>query len=194
MKIKQTKLKDAIIIEPKVHGDYRGWFYESYSSRELQTYGLRANFVQDNRAFSRMSGTLRGLHCQVNPMAQAKLVSCLRGAILDVAVDVREGSPTYLQHLVVKLTAENRREFFIPRGFLHGYVTLEDNTEVFYKVDQFYDPASDRSVRYDDPALGINWGVNFPVLSNKDVQAPCFAESHIHFQYLDVAPLVSFGG
>ncbi len=190
MRVYETKLADAVVVVPKVIGDHRGWFYESYSYEKLKKYGLTSSFVQDNRSFSERKGTLRGLHCQINPMAQAKLVSCTRGGILDIAVDIREGSPTYLQWTAVELTQENKQQFFIPRGFLHGYVTLRDHTEVFYKVDRAYSKECDRSIRFDDPSFRISWGVTYPVLSNKDAEAPFFINSDVRFIYKeDIAML-----
>ena len=183
MKKIDSPLPGCCILEPEVFGDARGWFYESYSAAAFAAVGIDTVFVQDNRSFSAAVGTLRGLHCQTSPAAQAKLISCTRGAILDVAVDVREGSPTYLQSFAAELSAENRRMLFIPKGFLHGFVTRTPDVEVFYKVDALYSPAHDRSVRYNDPAFGIDWGVQAPVLSQKDTQNVRFADSDIHFTY-----------
>jgi len=190
MRVFETKLKDAVIVEPEIHGDNRGWFFESYSYEKLRPYGLRTSFVQDNRALSGRRGTLRGLHCQINPMAQGKLVSCLRGAILDIAVDIRIGSPTYLKWTAVELSEQNKRMFFVPRGFLHGYVTQQDNTEVFYKVDCNYSPEHERCIRYDDPGIGVNWGTIFPVLSNKDADAPLLFHSDVRFLYKEDTALL----
>lgn len=183
MKKIETKLKDAVVIEPQVFGDARGWFYESYSKQKLVQLGIDADFVQDNRSYSALKGTLRGLHCQTEPKAQAKLLTCLKGAILDVAVDIREGSPTYMQWTAVELSEENKRMFFIPKGFLHGFVTLTDNVEVSYKVDEYYSPENDRSIRFDDPDIAVEWGVDNPILSAKDENAPCLADSDVKFKY-----------
>lgn len=181
MKRIETPLQSCCILEPDVFGDARGWFYESYSARTFRELGIDVEFVQDNRSFSAVRGTLRGLHCQIDPCAQAKLIGCSRGTILDVAVDVRVGSPSYLQHVAVELSADNRRMLFIPRGFLHGFVTLTDNVEVFYKADAFYAPQYDRSVRYNDPTFAIDWGTDVPILSEKDRANCLFSDSDIHF-------------
>ncbi len=178
-----TPLKDACVIEPRVFGDNRGWFFEAYSCRELARLGIDMPVVQTNRSYSAQKGTLRGLHCQTEPMAQAKLVSCVRGAIADVIVDVREGSPTFLQWFRVELTAENKRMLYVPRGFLHSFLTLTADVEAEYKVDNYYSPEHDRSIRFDDPAFGIEWGVTDPVLSEKDRNAPFLKDSDIRFIY-----------
>ena len=181
MTVTQTAIPDVKLITPTVFGDARGWFYESYSFESLKAAGINAVFVQDNRSFSALKGTLRGLHCQKAPFAQSKLLCCTRGEILDVAVDLREGSSTYLQHVAVKLSAENKQMLFIPKGFLHGFVTLTDDVEVFYKVDACYNKDADRSVRFDDPVFKIDWGVKTPVLSAKDQNAPLLSESDVRF-------------
>ena len=179
----KTKVDGAIIIEPDIFGDNRGWFMESYSKKKLADAGIDVDFVQDNRSFSAEKGTLRGLHCQLNPTAQSKLITCIRGTILDVAVDIRKGSPTYMQWVSVELSEENKKSFFIPKGCLHGFVTLTDNVEVMYKVDEFYSPSDDRSVRFDDPALGVEWGIENPILSQKDMNAPLICDSDVDFNY-----------
>ena len=183
MKLIQTEIDGVFEIEPKVFGDNRGWFYESYSKEEFSRLGIDADFVQDNRSFSEKKGTLRGLHCQTAPKAQAKLVSCTRGAILDVAVDIRRGSPTFMKWISVELTAENKKMLFIPKGCLHGFVALTDNVELSYKVDDFYSPENDRSIRFDDPEIGVEWGVDAPVLSEKDKNAPLLADSDVKFNF-----------
>ncbi len=179
----KTKVDGAIIIEPDIFGDNRGWFMESYSKKKLSEVGIDAEFIQDNRSFSAEKGTLRGLHCQLNPAAQSKLLTCIRGKILDVAVDIREGSPTFMQWVSVELSGENKKSFFIPKGCLHGFLTLTDDVEVMYKVDAFYSPSDDRSIRFDDPALGVEWGVKNPILSQKDMNAPLLKDSDVHFTY-----------
>lgn len=179
----KTKVDGAIILEPDVFGDNRGWFMESYSKKKLAEAGIDVDFVQDNRSFSAEKGTLRGLHCQLNPTAQSKLLTCIRGKILDVAVDIRKGSPTYMQWEAVELSGENKKSFFIPKGCLHGFLTLTDDVEVMYKVDEFYSPADDRSVRYDDPELGVEWGDINPILSQKDMNAPLLKDSDVEFTY-----------
>ncbi len=181
MNLIKTEIEGLVILEPTVHGDSRGWFYEHYSQKSLSEFGINTVFTQDNRSFSAEAGTLRGLHCQTKPMAQTKLVSCTKGEIFDVAVDVRENSPTYLKWVAVNLSEENKKQFYIPAGFLHGFVTLTPDVEVFYKVDNFYSPENDRSVRFDDPAIGIQWPCNTPILSQKDACAPCLKDSDIHF-------------
>ena len=176
-----TPLSGCYVIEPQVFGDSRGWFYEFYSAAKFSELGIDTQFVQDNRSFSAQKGTLRGLHCQMQPHAQTKLICCTRGALLDVVVDIREGSPSFMRHYGVELSAQNRRMLYIPKGFLHGFVTLTEDVEVFYKVDDFYDPATDRSICYCDPAFSIEWGVDSPILSQKDSNSPLLADSDVHF-------------
>ena len=183
MKKIETGLDGAVIIEPDIFGDARGWFYESYSKTKLEQLGIYADFVQDNRSYSAQKGTLRGLHCQTEPKAQSKLLTCLRGAILDVAVDIRKGSPTYMKWTSVELSGENKRMFFIPKGCLHGFVTLTPDVEVSYKVDEYYSPENDRSIRFDDPSIGVDWGVENPILSAKDENAPLLADSEVEFNF-----------
>lgn len=172
----KTKIEEVIILEPTIHSDARGWFYESWTADALKKLGKSIEFVQDNHAMSVKKGTLRGLHFQKAPFAQTKLVRCTRGEILDVAVDIRKGSPTYCQWVSVVLSDENKRQLLVPAGFAHGYVTLTDNAEVQYKVDAYYAPECDRGVRYDDPAFGIDWRVSEPILSDKDKKVPLLAE------------------
>lgn len=183
MNLTKTKIDGLVILEPTVHGDSRGWFYESYSQQAMAALGITTVFTQDNRSFSAEKGTLRGLHCQTDPMSQTKLLTCTRGAVYDVAVDIREGSPTYLQWVGVELTAENKKQFYMPQGFLHGFVTLTPDVEVLYKVDNFYSPQNDRSVCYKDPAIGVDWGIDNPILSQKDAAAPLLKNSDIHFRF-----------
>lgn len=181
MNIIKTKLQDVYIIEPQVFKDSRGWFLESWSKIKLEEAGLHYDFVQDNHSFSNTKGVLRGLHCQKGNAAQAKLVRCIRGAVLDVAVDMRRNSPTYKQWIAVELSQDNFRQLLIPRGFLHGYLTLTDNVEFVYKVDNYYNKEADRSIRWDDPELGIEWGITDPILSEKDRNAPYLKDSDIDF-------------
>ncbi len=182
MNVIKTELVGAFLIEPQVFGDARGWFTETFSVRKLSEAGLKVpDFVQDNQSYSSQKGIVRGLHCQRDPFCQTKLIRCTRGEIDDVIVDVREGSPTYLKWIKVRLSAENFRQLYIPQGFLHGFVTRTDNVEVQYKVDNYYDKPSDRSVRYDDPAFGVDWDVNAPILSEKDKNAPLFRDSDVRF-------------
>lgn len=183
MQIVKTEIEEVLIIIPKVFGDHRGWFMETYSYKKLAEYGFDLKFVQDNHSLSATKGTLRGLHFQINPKAQTKLVGCTRGKILDVAVDLREGSPTYKRWVAVELSADNKKQLLIPKGFAHGFLTLTDNVEVQYKVDEYYSPEHDRSIRYDDPELGIKWGIENPVLSDKDLKAPLLKDSDHNFRY-----------
>ncbi len=183
MKKIETTLPGVYILEPRVFGDARGWFMETYSEKTFEDLGIACRFVQDNHSFTARKGTLRGLHFQNNPMAQAKLVRVLRGAVLDVAVDIRKGSPDYLRWVGVELSAENKRMLFIPRGFAHGFLTLTEDAEFAYKVDNLYSPSCDRSIRFDDPAIGVEWGINAPALSAKDRDAPLLRDSDCNFTY-----------
>jgi len=183
MNIVKTNVEDVIIIEPKVFGDHRGWFTETYSKEKFKEHGVEIDFIQDNHSFSAQKGTLRGLHFQLNPKAQTKLVRCTKGKILDVAVDLREGSPTYKKWIAVELTEDNKKQLLVPKGFAHGFLTLTDDVEVQYKVDEYYSPENDRSVRFDDPEIGVVWGVDSPILSDKDLNAPLLEESDINFKY-----------
>jgi dTDP-4-dehydrorhamnose 3,5-epimerase len=166
-------IPDVLLITPKRHGDARGWFSETWSRRAFGAAGLEIDFVQDNQAFSARKGTLRGLHFQQAPHPQAKLVRVLKGAIYDVAVDVRPGSPTYGQFVAAELTAEHGEQLFIPRGFAHAYCTLTDDCELFYKVDGLYAPETEGGIVWNDPDLGIPWPLDAePVLSDKDKLLP----------------------
>ena len=183
MQAEKTQIDGALILTPKIFGDNRGWFTESYSKRTLEEFGITDEFIQDNRSFSAEKGTLRGLHCQTDPMAQAKLLTCLKGHITDIAVDIRKGSPTYMKWVAVELDEDNKKMFYIPQGCLHGFVTRSDNVEVMYKVNRFYAPENDRSIRYDDPDLGVIWNVENPILSQKDINAPLLKDSDVEFYY-----------
>ena len=184
MNVIETALAGVRILEPQVFGDARGWFMESWSKKKMEDAGITVDFVQDNHSFSAQKGTLRGLHYQLNPMAQAKLLRVSRGAIFDVAVDIRRGSPTYAKWVGVELTAENARQLFIPRGFAHGFITLTDDVEVQYKADNFYAPACDGNIRWDDPEIGIAWPLAPVVLSEKDAKAPLLsARTELNFTY-----------
>lgn len=175
MQIEPTRLPDVVILTPPRFGDARGWFTETWNASRMATAGLDLAFVQDNHSFSAAAGTLRGLHYQSPPRAQDKLVRCTRGAIRDVAVDGRRGSPTYGQWVAVDLTAENGWQLLVPKGFLHGFVTLTPDTEVQYKCTDLYAPDCDGSVRWD--SVGIDWGLDAePVLSGKDQAAIAFAD------------------
>ena len=178
-----TKLEGVFILEPKVFGDHRGYFMETYSDKVFKDLGIDRTFVQDNESFTAQKGTLRGLHFQNDPMSQSKIVRVLSGAVMDVAVDLRKGSPTYLQWEAVELSEENKRMFFIPRGFAHGFLTLTDNVKFVYKVDNLYAPDCDRSIRFDDPAIGVKWGITDPILSQKDLNAPLLCNSDCNFTY-----------
>ena len=174
MEIVQTDIKDVLIIEPRVFKDSRGYFFESFSQREFDEkvasiLGHSINFVQDNESMSSY-GVMRGLHFQRPPFSQSKLVRCVRGAVLDVAVDIRKGSPTYGKHVAVELTEDNHRQFFIPRGFAHGFVVLSEVAQFQYKVDNVYAPHSEVTLRFDDPELGIDWPLPASelLLSEKD--------------------------
>ena len=183
MKRIDTKLPGVCIVEPQVFGDHRGYFMETYSTKAFAEIGITNEFVQDNQSFTEQKGTLRGIHFQNAPMAQAKLVRVMRGAVLDVAVDLRRGSPTYRQWIGVELSGENKRMLFIPRGFGHGFVTLTDDVEFCYKVDNLYSRTCDRGIRFDDPEIGVDWGVTAPVLSRKDTTAPMLKDSDCNFVY-----------
>ncbi|MBP3410449.1 MAG: dTDP-4-dehydrorhamnose 3,5-epimerase [Clostridia bacterium] len=185
MKRIDTALPGVCIIEPQVFGDHRGYFMETYSTKAFAELGIDNLFVQDNQSFTAQKGTLRGIHFQNNPMAQAKLVRVTKGAVLDVAVDLRKGSPTYRQWVGVELSAENKRMLFIPRGFGHGFVTLTDDVEFCYKVDNLYSRECDRGIRFNDPAIGVDWGVTEPVLSQKDTTSPMLCDSDCNFTYTE---------
>jgi hypothetical protein len=180
----KTELPGVVILEPQVFGDARGWFMESWSQKKMEDIGISVDFVQDNHSFSAEKGTLRGLHYQLNPMAQAKMLRVSRGAIFDVAVDIRRGSPTYAKWVGVELSAENYRQLFIPRGFAHGFITLTDDVEVQYKADNFYSPDCDGNIRWDDPEIGVVWPISPRVLSDKDSSAPLLSErTELNFVY-----------
>ena len=175
MQIDTTALPGVLILTPRRFGDARGWFTETWKAARMAQAGLHFAFVQDNHSFSAEKGTLRGLHYQSPPHAQDKLVRCSRGAILDVAVDARLGSPTYGQWIAEELTADNGRQILVPKGFLHGFLTLLPDTEVQYKCTDLYAPAHDGGVRWD--SCGIDWGLSSaPILSAKDESAPAFAD------------------
>lgn len=183
MKKIATSLPGVYIIEPQVFGDYRGWFMETWSEKKFSDIGIDIKFIQANHSFTAKKGTLRGLHFQNNPIAQCKLVRCIEGAVMDVAVDIRKGSPNYLKWVAVELSAENKKQLLIPRGFAHGFLTLTDNVEFTYKVDNGYSGEYDRSIRFDDPTIGVKWGISSPILSEKDLDAPLLADSDCNFVY-----------
>lgn len=181
MKIIDTEISDVKIVEQTVFGDNRGWFYEVYNQKAFEAAGINVTFVQDNHSYSAQKGTIRGIHFQKNPMSQAKLVRCTRGAIKDVVVDLRKNSPTYKKWIAVELTEDNKLQLFIPRGFGHGFVTLSDDVELQYKVDNFYSKECDRSILWCDEDIGVEWGVSDPILSQKDSSAPPLKDSDVDF-------------
>ncbi len=174
MQVEKTALPGVLILTPARHGDARGFFSESWNRARMEAAGLHYDFVQDNHSLSMQAGTLRGLHFQAPPHAQAKLVRCGRGCLFDVAVDIRAGSPTYGRWVGVELSFENGRQLLVPAGFLHGFVTRAPETEIVYKCSDYYAPECDGAVRWDDPDIGIDWGLGetAPVLSDKDAAAP----------------------
>ena len=177
MKFIKTEIPEVIIIEPTVFGDDRGYFLESYNKKAFEENIGSVNFVQDNESKS-SKGVLRGLHFQKPPFAQAKLVRCIEGSVLDVAVDIRKGSPTYGKHVTVKLSGENKRQLFVPRGFAHGFLVLSDSATFAYKVDNTYAPEHDAGIRWNDKELNIQWGVEDSevMVSEKDAELPFFLE------------------
>lgn len=183
MKKIETGINDLFIIEPNVFGDNRGWFTESYNKESFKKIGINIDFIQDNHSYSKEKGVLRGLHLQTSPKAQTKLVRCTSGRILDVAVDLRKKSPTYLKSFSIELSADNKRQLLVPKGFAHGFVTLEENTEVQYKVDEYYSKEHDRSIKFDDPLFNIDWILNEFILSDKDKNAVSYENSDIVFEY-----------
>ena len=177
MKVSDTSIDGVKIIEPDVFGDSRGWFCEQYNAARYKAAGIAADFVQDNESLS-SKGVVRGLHWQAGGHAQAKLVRVIRGAVWDVVVDIRKGSPTFGKHVSVVLTGESKKQFFIPRGFAHGFVVLEDDTLFSYKCDNLYCKESERGLKFDDPELGIEWpSLDVPILlSDKDQKHPRLAD------------------
>lgn len=173
MKLTKTKLEGVVILEPDVFGDNRGFFMESWSQKKMEELGLYYNFVQDNHSKSTVKGTLRGIHFQKGDKAQAKLVRCVRGAVLDVAVDLRQDSSTFKQWEAVVLSEENKKQLLIPRGFGHGFVTLTDDVEFLYKADNYYAPEAEDGILWNDPEIGVEWGIDEPILSEKDKKNKC---------------------
>jgi len=181
----RTEIPDVVICEPTVHGDERGYFVETFRADKLEEFlGYTINFCQDNESKS-SRGVLRGLHYQLHPAAQTKLVRVIQGKVLDVAVDIRQGSPTFGKHVSVELSSENKRQLLVPRGFAHAFVVLEDDTVFAYKVDNYYSPENDRGIKFDDPALEIDWVVphNELNLSEKDTKQPKLNETNDLFKY-----------
>ena len=182
MRIEKTELPDVLVIEPSVFSDKRGWFYESYNKNAFADLGIDVVFIQDNHSLSVPKYTLRGIHFQNNPYAQSKLVRCIAGKIWDVAVDLRKNSLTYLKWIGVELSAENKKMLYIPQGFGHAFVTLEENCEVNYKVDNVYSKADERTIRFDDPMIAVQWPEGMtPILSEKDFNAPLLKDCDCNF-------------
>jgi dTDP-4-dehydrorhamnose 3,5-epimerase len=183
--VEPTRLPDVKLLRMRQHRDERGFFSETYSRRSLANIGIDSDFVQDNHSFSEPRGVIRGLHFQISPFAQDKLVRVVRGAIFDVAVDLRHGSPSYGQHVAQIIRADDWTQLYVPSGFAHGFCTLEPATEVLYKVNAYYAPAYDRGLRWDDPALAIVWPVapHEAILSEKDRRHPTLASLPVHFRY-----------
>jgi dTDP-4-dehydrorhamnose 3,5-epimerase len=182
MNIEGTVLRGVFVLTPKIYGDNRGYFFESYSKNEIKEI-FNDEFIQDNQSLSTKKGVIRGLHCQAGEFSQTKLVRVVEGAVDDVVVDVRKGSPSYLKWIRVRLSGENQKQLFIPKGFLHAFVTVTDNVIFCYKVDEYYNKASERAVLYSDPIFGIDWGVENPILSDKDLKNPLFKDSGVDFTY-----------
>ncbi|OXM88403.1 dTDP-4-dehydrorhamnose 3,5-epimerase [Paenibacillus rigui] len=181
MKVLSTKLKGVFIIEPAVFQDARGFFTESYNQQAFEKHGLQADFIQDNHSLSVEKGVLRGMHYQLNPKAQTKLVRVTAGAIYDIILDIRRGSVTFGQWIGVQLSAENKRQLWVPKGFAHGFCTLFPNTEVQYKVDEYYSPEHDRGIAWNDPDLQFDWPEVQPILSPKDSNHPPLQHAEMNF-------------
>ena len=178
-----AEIPEVIVIEPRMFGDDRGWFMETYKHSEFTAKGIPSSFGQDNHSRSNASGVIRGLHYQKDPAAQGKLVRCIIGAVYDVAVDIRRGSPTYGRWVSVELSADNHRILWVPPGFLHGFCTLTEISEVVYKTTAEYSPSHERAVRWDDPTLAITWPTTTPLLSAKDAKAGSLAEADNNFEW-----------
>ena len=186
MTVIETEIEGVVIIEPRVFADERGYFFESFSQQEFEEKVCETTFVQDNESKSAY-GVLRGLHFQKMPYAQSKLVRVVKGSVLDIAVDIRKGSPTFGKHVAVELSAENKLQFFVPRGFAHGFVVLSDEVVFQYKCDNYYRPESERGILWNDPTLNIDWKIseNDIILSGKDKVNPLLADSNYLFDYND---------
>lgn len=181
MKITELRLTEVKVLEPRYFEDFRGYYCETYSKRTMEANNIFLTFVQDNHSLSLKTGTIRAIHFQNNPKPQTKLVRCTRGRVMDFAVDLRKGSPTFKCWAGIELSAENRRQILIPQGFGHGFITLEDNCEVLYKVDELYYPELDRAIAWNDPEIDIPWGISNPVISEKDRKAPYLCNSDVNF-------------
>ena len=186
MDVRALDIPEVKLITPRIHRDARGFFSEAFNARALaESADIKASFVQDNHSLSTEAGVVRGLHFQAPPCAQGKLVRVVHGAIFDVALDIRQGSPTYGRHVSAVLSAENWSQLWVPVGFAHGYCTLEPNTEVIYKTTDYYAPDADRGIAWNDPALGIGWPIkaDSAILSAKDQRQPLLAETQTYFEY-----------
>jgi dTDP-4-dehydrorhamnose 3,5-epimerase len=181
MRITELELQGVKVLEPKYFEDFRGYYCETYSSRTLREFGIDTVFKQDNHSLSLKKGILRGIHFQINPRPQIKLVRCTRGRVMDYVVDLRGDSPDFKKWIQIELSEENRRQIWIPAGFGHAFLTLTDNCEVLYKVDEWYFPEYDRAIAWDDPEIAVDWGVSAPIVSEKDRTAPRLAESDVNF-------------
>ena len=176
MKFTETKLRGSFVIDVEPREDNRGFFTRAFCQHEFQEHGLKPVIAQANIGFNRVRGTMRGMHFQFPPAAETKYVRCTRGAVLDIIVDLRPESPTFLEHVAVELTADNHRAIYVPERFAHGYQVLEDNTETSYQVGEFYTPGSEGGLRYDDPALGLTWPLEVTEISDKDRSWPLLAD------------------
>lgn len=174
MEFIETKLDGVYLLKPKVFGDNRGWFFESFKQNEFEENIGKIKFIQENHSFSGEKNTLRGMKFQSEPFAQSKLVRCVRGTVFDVVIDLRKSSKTYLQWLSHEISAENKLQIFIPKGFAHGFLTLEKNTEIIYKEDCCYSPQHEQIFKYNDQTFNINWNISSPIMSEKDRSAPTF--------------------
>ena len=182
MNLETTFIKDLVVLTPDVFEDARGYFFEGYNKNKMRSLGIDIEFVQDNQSFSQR-GTLRGLHYQNPPYAQAKLIRVIQGEIMDVSLDLRKDSPTYGQHFTIRLSSENKKQLLVPQGFAHGFSVLSETAVVLYKCDQFYNKASEGGIRFDDPTLNIDWGMDLKeaIVSEKDLVLPDFANCNSEF-------------
>ena len=185
MRIVESRLKGVKLIEPKAFGDNRGFFMESYNEKLFREYGITDNFIQDNHSLSKEAGVLRGMHYQLSPKGQTKLIRAATGAIYDVVVDMRKGSPTYGEWEGYILSEHNKRQLLVPKGFAHGFCTITENVNVLYKVDEYYSPEHDRGIAWDDEALAIDWPVTNPILSEKDGKHPKLKDAENNFVWED---------
>ena len=181
LKITELEIPEVKVIEPTYFEDFRGYYCETYSSRTMSLYGINVIFVQDNHILTAKKNTIRGIHFQNNPHAQSKLVRCTKGRVMDYAVDLRRDSRTFKQWVSIELSSENRKQLWIPSGFGHALITLDDDTEIQYKVSQWYNPELDRAIIWNDPDIAINWSTTEPIVSVKDMQAPTLRLSDVNF-------------